>query len=116
MDVIEKLQKLKGRVMIQWIPGHSNIPGNDLADKYAKEMAKNGEALTSTTPISYKTAKAVIKREIKDEPPKHPIVSKTYEHLSSEKEGKIKSRKDAAELSHFRSGHCRAQSIPALAG
>ena len=32
MDILEKLQQLKGRVFIQWIPGHSNIPGNDLAD------------------------------------------------------------------------------------
>ena len=44
MDIVEKLQKLKGRVVIQWIPGHSNIPGNELADKYAKEVAQNGEA------------------------------------------------------------------------
>jgi ribonuclease HI len=35
LDIIGKLQQLKGRVTIQWIPGHSNIPGNNLADKYA---------------------------------------------------------------------------------
>ena len=66
-DIIGKLQQLKGRVVIQWIPGHSNIPGNDLADKYAKEIAQNGEAAVS--PLSYNTARAIIKREIKDPPP-----------------------------------------------
>ena len=105
MDIVEKLQKLKGRVVIQWIPGHSNIPGNELADKYAKEVAQNGEA--PITPVTYNTAKAIIKREIKDQPPKHPIVSKTYEHLSSKEDGKIKSRKDAALLAQLRSGHCK---------
>ena len=105
MAIVEKLQKLKGRVVIQWIPGHSNIPGNELADKYAKEVAQNGEA--PITPVTYNTAKAIIKREIKDQPPKHPIVSKTYEHLSSKEDGKIKSRKDAALLAQLRSGHCK---------
>ena len=51
---------------------HSNIPGNELADKYAKEFAKNGEP--HTPPISYYTARAIIKRDIKDSPPSHPIV------------------------------------------
>ena len=105
MGIVEKLQKLKGRVIIQWIPGHSNIPGNELADKYAKEVAQNGEA--PITPVTYNSAKAIIKREIKDQPPKHPIVSKTYEHLSSKEDGKIKSRKDAALLAQLRSGHCK---------
>ena len=104
-EIIEKLQQMKGKVVIQWIPGHSNIPGNELADKYAKEVAQNGEAAVS--PLSYNTAKAIIKREIKDQPPKHPIVSKTYEHLSNKTEGKLKSRKDAALIAQLRSGHCK---------
>ena len=66
-DIISKLQQLKGRVVIQWIPGHSNIPGNDLADKYAKEIAQNGES--AVAPLSYNTARAIIKREIKDPAP-----------------------------------------------
>ena len=39
--------------------------------------------------------------------PQHPTVSKTYEHLSSKEEGKIKFRKDAALLAQLRSGHCK---------
>ena len=104
-DILKKLQQLKGRVIIQWIPVHSNIPGNELADKYAKEIAQNGEA--GISPLSFNTARAIIKREIKDPPPKHPIVSKAYEHLSIIEEKKIKTRKEAALLAQLRSGHCK---------
>ena len=72
---------------------------------YAKEIAQNGEAAIS--PLSFNTARAIIKREIKDPPPKHPIVSKAYEHLSIKEEKKIKTRKEAALLAQLRSGHCK---------
>ena len=104
-DIVSKLQQLKGRVTIQWVPGHSNIPGNEMADKYAKAIAQNGEPTTS--PLSYNTAKAIIRKEIKDPPPKHPIVSKAYEHLSIKEDRKIETRKEAALLAQLRSGHCK---------
>ena len=63
--------------------------------------------MASIAPVTYDTAKAIIKREIKDQPPKHPVVAKTYEHLSSKEDGKVKSRKDAALLAQLRSGHCK---------
>ena len=49
-DISEKLQQLKGRVIIQWIPagrGHSDIPGNELANKIYAEIAQNGEVAVS---------------------------------------------------------------------
>ena len=95
-DIISQLQQLKGRVVIQWIPWQSNISGNDLTDKYAKKIAQNGEAAAS--PLSYNTARAIIKREMKDPPPTHPSVSKTYEHLSNKEEVKIQTRNEAALL------------------
>ena len=61
------VQQQKGRVIIQWIPGHSNIPGNELADIYAKEVALNGKA--PTTPVTYNTSKSIVKTEIKEHPP-----------------------------------------------
>ena len=85
-DIISQLQQLKGRVVIQWIPGHSNISQNDLADKSAKEIAQNWEAAVS--PLSYNTARSIIKKEIKDPSPTHPTEIKTYENLSSQEEGK----------------------------
>ena len=62
--------------------------------------------------MTYNTAKAIIEKiEIKDQPPKHPIVSKLYEHLSSKEDGKIKSREDAALLAQLRSGHCKELNV-----
>ena len=107
MDIISKLQQLKGRVIIQWVPGHSNIPGNEMADKYAKEIAQQGELTVSPSPLSYNTVRAIIRREIKDPPSKHPTVSKAYEHLSIKEEKKIETRKEAALLAQLRSGHCK---------
>ena len=45
--IIVKLQQLKDRVIIQWIPVHSNITGNYLADEYAKAIAQSGELTLS---------------------------------------------------------------------
>ena len=103
-DIISKLQQLKGRVVIQWIPGHSKIPGDDLADKYAMEIAQIGESAVS--PLSYNTARAIIKKEIRNPPPKRSTVSKTYEYSSSKEKGKVQTRKEAALLAQLRSGHC----------
>ena len=104
-DLIEKLQQLKGRTTLQWVPSHSNIPGNEMADRYAKEVAQNGEP--QTTPLSYNAARAMINREIKDPPASHPTISKTYEHFSMREDNKIGSRKEAALLAQLRSGHCK---------
>ncbi|KAL5263836.1 hypothetical protein ACHWQZ_G005044 [Mnemiopsis leidyi] len=104
-EIIDKLQQLKGRTIIQWVSSHSNIPGNELADKYAKEIAQDGEP--PVTPLSYNAARALIKGEIRDQAPSHPTISKTYEHLSFKEDRKIGSRRDAALLAQLRSGHCK---------
>ena len=47
----EALQHHSGSIVIQWIPGHSNIPGNNLADDAAKKGNKStGGAKTSHLP------------------------------------------------------------------
>lgn len=37
-SVCQSIPSISSTVFIQWIPGHSNIPGNDLADSSKKEL------------------------------------------------------------------------------
>ena len=54
-------------VDIKWVKGHSNVPGNDLADMLAKEGVKRATNLCSVSPylpISRKTIKTKIRKKI----------------------------------------------------
>ena len=104
-DIRKLLDSMKGRTFIHWVPSHVNVPGNELADKAAKEATRL-EAL-DPVPLSFSTAKAFIKREVKDPPPQHPTVEKTYKNMSMRRDQKAcKSRMDASLLAQLRSGHC----------
>ena len=49
---------------MQWIPGHSNIPGNDRADYLAKQGSKQQQPNTAA---SLQTAKQIIRTNTKEE-------------------------------------------------
>jgi len=97
------LDKLKTKMTLQWVPGHEDVPGNELADQAAKE-ATTMEG--TEQPISYSSAKALIKRNIKDQNPSHPLVKETYKGHSLKKDKVIPTRKEAALIAQLRSGHC----------
>ena len=40
---------------VQWTPGHADIEGNEIADKMAKEAAKEAETLNPSFNIITKT-------------------------------------------------------------
>ena len=52
------------RLVLQWIPGHTNIEGNDIADKLAKQGANSDQP---QKPITLQTAKLIIKQNYKEE-------------------------------------------------
>ena len=64
------MAKLKSTINLQWIPGHSEVPGNEAADSRAKEAAKNNLNL-ERPPISLEAASTVIKRFFKDPQREH---------------------------------------------
>ena len=102
-DLRFRLRSYGHRVIIQWVPGHKDIPGNDLADAIAKEAAEmEGEAFA---PTWYHSASSRIRALRKDPPPSHQRTREVYAAFSKEKELEVKSRDDQTLLAKVRSGH-----------
>ena len=59
-----RLLTITTKVIVQWIPGHKGIAGNELADEAAKQATFLEE---EPTPTSFGSAKAKIKAIIKDD-------------------------------------------------
>jgi ribonuclease HI len=97
-----RLKDSKCTFTIQWIPGHSNIPGNELADAAAKAAT---ELPGLHRPTSYGSICTAIKSFTGDGPPDHQRTRDVYRCISKDKEKLITSRSDQVLLAKLRSGH-----------
>ena len=103
-SIHNSINSILSLIFIQWIPGHSAIPGNDLADKAAKEATTI--ATDTILSISLSSSIQAINEKIGDAPPIIERVAAVYKHRRVSRDAKqINNRKDDVLIARLRSGH-----------
>ena len=71
LQINHKAEKLRSthlvELKLQWIPGHTDIYGNERADKLAKLGSQKPQPTIPTTPTTLRTAKQLLKQTYKRE-------------------------------------------------
>ena len=91
-SIHNSVNSISSSIFIQWILGHSAIPGNELADETAKEATI---ATNTTLPVSFSSSIHVINEMTCDDPPRHKRLARIYQQQKASHDLKqIKNWKD----------------------
>jgi len=62
-EINEEFKRINVNLHIEWVPGHCEVKGNEIADELAKEGAKEGSIANKSSPY---TSIAFLKRRVKE--------------------------------------------------
>ena len=79
----QSISRVPCHLTVQWIPGHCDIPGNELADSAAKAASSAQGPLPG---ITFSNACCHVKQKTKDPPIAHERTRKVYQSLSRQRE------------------------------
>ena len=98
-EIKKELKELneKTNIVLQWIPAHCGIPGNEKADKLSKDGSKSDQNCHS---LSYKEAKTIIKSTLNEN------WNKDHANRNNDEIGKL-NRTEQVIIFRLRTGHCR---------
>ena len=106
-ELRSRLGLVSGEVILQWVPGHCGLAGNELADQAANH-ARSADG--PRTGISYGAAKSYWRRMIRDPPPSHHRTRMVYgdgppRPCNNPNAGPPLTKREAVILARLRSGH-----------
>ena len=103
--VRRNLDQAYRQIILQWIPGYCGLIGNEWANTAAGAAATNDTSSQDhQKAITYKSAKALIEREVVDPQTTH---ERTKAVFDGPRDQEPLSRCDAVLMAQLRSGHCR---------
>ena len=87
----------QAQIVVQWIPAHCGLSGNEEADRLAKSGSRQEQ---TNPPVSYKEAKTLIKRKMQTQFEEH------HNHPSDDQMPHLH-RQQQTIIFRLRTGHCR---------